>query len=103
MHLRAQGFLQPRPAILRAEHNVYQQKRERLGHGSEYSAGLQPAISWDKFTWGVAPGYYIAGLQPAPTFEWEISHRVPQALTTAAEIHYEGPTCALDQPWRKAA
>jgi hypothetical protein len=39
--------------------------RERLRHGSEYSAGLRPADMIPILTWGAAPGYNRAGLQPA--------------------------------------
>jgi hypothetical protein len=39
--------------------------RKRLRHGSEYSAGLQPANMIPTLTWGSAPGYDRAGLQPA--------------------------------------
>jgi hypothetical protein len=51
--------------VLGAEYQVDKNVRERLRHGSEYSAGLQPADMIPILTWGAAPGYNRAGLQPA--------------------------------------
>jgi hypothetical protein len=50
--------------------------RERLRHGSEYSAGLQPANMIPNLTWGAAPGYDRAGLQPAAPsghIRWDVA------------------------------
>jgi hypothetical protein len=44
---------------------MHQHVRKRLRHGSEYSAGLQPASVTAIASWGCAPGYTNAGFQPA--------------------------------------
>jgi hypothetical protein len=51
--------------LLRAENQVHQHVRERLRHGSEYSAGLQPASVIVISSWDCAPGYTNADFQPA--------------------------------------
>lgn len=65
MHLRSNCVFQKRTPVLGAEYQVDKNIREGLRHGSEYSAGLQPANIIPTLTWGAAPGYDRAGLQPA--------------------------------------
>jgi hypothetical protein len=67
MHLAANAIPQKRLASLRTENQMHQYIRDRLRHGSEYSAGLQPAVSPHTMTWGVAPGYRSTALQAAPS------------------------------------
>ncbi len=57
-------LLQQWTAILRTEDDMDQHETQRLGHGGQYSSGLQPANCLRVETWGVAPGYGISGLQP---------------------------------------
>ena len=65
MHLDSNLIIQKRTPIFRAEDQMHKNIREGLRHGSEYNAGLQPANIDFTMTWGVAPGYDSAGLQPA--------------------------------------
>jgi hypothetical protein len=53
---------------------MHQYVRERLRHATNYSAGLQPAPVTATTSWGDAPGYKTAGLQPA------ISRRTREGL-----------------------
>jgi hypothetical protein len=69
MHLAPDRIVQERTPLPRTEYQVYQHIGERLRHGSEYSAGLQPAMVFVTRTWGVAPGYDNAGLQPVRRLE----------------------------------
>ena len=76
VHLGPYGVIQPRPPILRAKHQMDQNKRKRLRHGCEPSPkvalphrplarAFSPQVLLTTPTWGVAPGYASAGLQPA--------------------------------------
>ena len=65
VHLRTDDVVEQWPTVFRAEDKMNQHIGKRLGHGRQYSAGLQPAnhTCWD--TWGDAPGYGRSGLQPS--------------------------------------
>ena len=65
VHLAADRVAQKRFAPLRAEDQMHQHVRERLRHDCKFSAGLQPAPVIATTSWGYAPGYKTAGLQPA--------------------------------------
>lgn len=92
------------PAVFCAEDDVHQHIGERLRHGGEYnvertvtarqtfSACLQPAIANAYLTWGVAPGYGSAGLQPA----------VLQHSSLTGCCHDEGLRPAAGFPFPKA-
>ena len=65
MHLAADRIRQQRPSALRAENQMHQNVRERLRHAPNYSADRQSAPVTTTTSWGDAPGYKTAGLQPA--------------------------------------
>lgn len=69
MHLAPNSILQKRTPIFNTEHQMHENIREGLGHAGEYNARLQPANIFSFHTWGFAPGYNHAGLQPAPPAE----------------------------------
>jgi hypothetical protein len=56
-------------AILGAKDDVDQYESERLCHGEDYRAGLQPSGAGPVVTRGVAPGWYRAGLRPSSSGE----------------------------------
>ncbi len=63
MEICSNGVGQGRLAVFRAEDYMDQDETESLGHGEDYSAGLQPLIPWAARTWGAAPGWYRARLR----------------------------------------
>ena len=51
--------IEDRPAVLRAEDHVHQNKCQRLGHRRDYRSGLQPSRCLNRYrSWGFAPCWY---------------------------------------------
>ena len=62
MHLATNAVVQPRPALPGTEDKMHQHVRERLRHGNEYSAGLQPVFRFPLTFLGLRPRL----IYPAP-------------------------------------
>jgi hypothetical protein len=65
MHLGTDCIIQQRTPVLGTEHQMHKNVRKGLGHDGKYNASFQPADTTSTLTWGFAPGYKIADLQPA--------------------------------------
>ena len=100
MHLASNRIAQPRPPLLRTEHQMHQNVRERLRHGCEYSAGLQPAYVLPDPYLGLCPRLPIArtvGPQDTSTRAEGTCHlifrRTPYSIATPDD--HRAPTRGL--------
>ncbi len=82
MHLTLNSILQKRTPIFGTKHQMNENIREGLGHAGKYNASLQHANLASTTTWGCAPGYNNAGLQPAPQTTSDLKARARRVALT---------------------